>query len=165
VIHPIESFADIDGSHCSFCRWFRVIEAVLNPGGDRKESRGARTERNGTMLSGGRRKRSGKKRKHKSFKNFDSCEKKRYGAVRGAKVRGFAWFEDQNNIRDLPDKAEVSLIKRVVIEGSEIGDALRSQVLEVESCEAIRAHSRRAAGRVDSVCEGGKLMVYLIFFL
>jgi hypothetical protein len=141
VINPIECLADINGDHNSSGRRFRVIETILYPGGDGEKSRGARTERDETMLSWGRRKRSGEKRKNKPFKNFSSRGKQRDGAVGGTKVRGFSWFENCNNIRGLPDRGELSFVEGVVEEGGKIGDTPRTYVLEMKGCEAIRAHS------------------------
>ena len=141
MINPIECLADINGNYRSSGRRFNAIEAIFDPGRDGEESRGARTERDEAMLNGRRRKRSGKERENKSFKNFSSRGKQRDGAIGGAKVRGFTWFEDRNNIRGLPDRGEVSLIEGVVKEGSKIGDSPGAYVLEMKGCEAIWAHS------------------------
>jgi hypothetical protein len=141
VINPIECLADINGDHNSPGRRFRIVETFFYPGGDGEKSRGARTERDEAMLSWRRRKRSGEKRKNKPLKNFSSRGKQRDGAVGGAKVRGFSWFEDRNNICGLPDRVEVSLVEGVVKEGGKIGDTPRTHVLEMKGCETIRAHS------------------------
>jgi hypothetical protein len=122
VIHPIKSFADVDGGYRCPSRGLRVVKAIGNPGGDGKKSRGTRTEENKAMLKTSRSKRSGKERKDKSLKNFYCRGEKRDVAVGDSKVRGFSRFEDGDDVRCLPDSGEVSLTNGVVKKGGEIGD-------------------------------------------
>jgi hypothetical protein len=127
----IERITDVDRGHNSSCWGFAVIEAVFNPSGDGKKGRSTRAERDDTLLNGRRQKRSSKESKNKPFKNFSCSGNKRYRAVGGAKVRGFSWFEDRNDICSLPDGGEVSLIEGVVIEGGKVRDTPRAHVLEM----------------------------------
>jgi hypothetical protein len=125
MIHPIESFADVDGYNRGPSRGFRVIKPICDTSGDGKKSRSTGMEGNEAMLFTSRGKRSNEIREYEPLQNFDSRGEKRNGVVGGAKVRGFSWFEDRDNIRCLPDRGEVSLTDRVVKESSEIGDAPR----------------------------------------
>jgi hypothetical protein len=125
MIYPIESFANVDGYNSGPGWGFRVIKPICNSSGDGKKGRGTGTEGNEPMLFTSRSKRSSEIREDKSFQNFDGRGEKRNGVVGGAKVRGFSWCEDRDNVRCLPDRGEVSLTNRMVKKSNEIRDAPR----------------------------------------